>query len=195
MQTEITVYDARGAAAIVNAVRSCRVLNHMTVAEAERADIKDDDRRFFVRIDSGKRNMAPPEKARWGRLVSIEIANGDNVQAFESHEYQAKKSTPFTPTEDDEKWVRALLRNKPYRKATNNPDWLGNEIAQHFGCDLDVKTDILSIVHLLKRWVIKGVIAEDFCEDKHRKMRPFYVHPDDVKPKTDGKESHDENRV
>lgn len=181
MQMEITVYDARGAVAIVNAVRSCRVLNHMTESEAERAEIAYDDHRFFVRIDGGKRNMAPPEKARWAQLVSIEIANGDNVQALKPFEYKATRAAILKPTEEDEKWVRTLLKTKSYRKASKSPDWLGNELAQHFGCDLDIKGDVLSIVRQLKQWVTKGIIAEDFREDEHRKMRPYYVHPDEQK--------------
>ena len=86
-QAEITVYDARGAGAIVNAVRSCRVLNQMSILEAQQAEIDAEQRGYFIRVDFGKRNMAPPEKARWRKLVSVEIANGDNVQAIEPYDY------------------------------------------------------------------------------------------------------------
>ena len=43
-QAEITVYDARGAGSIVNAVRSCRVLNQMSKAVAEQLNPPIDDK-------------------------------------------------------------------------------------------------------------------------------------------------------
>ena len=48
-QAEITVYDARGAGAIVNAVRSCRVLNQMSIMEAQQAEIDAEQRGYFIR--------------------------------------------------------------------------------------------------------------------------------------------------
>src|SRR5690606_31042440 len=70
-QDELTVDDARGAGALVNAARSARVLNRMTSKQAEQAGV--DDRRLFFRTDTGKANLAPPETATWFRLVSVTL--------------------------------------------------------------------------------------------------------------------------
>src|SRR5262245_57900978 len=64
-QAETTVEDARGASAIVWAVRSARVLNFMTTEEATKLGIAEDDRRLHVRVANGKANAGPLGKASW----------------------------------------------------------------------------------------------------------------------------------
>jgi RecA-family ATPase len=78
-QEELSVADSRGAGAIINAVRSARVLNVMSKSEAETAGVDDVDRRLHFRIDTGKANMAPPTASRWHKFVGVELPNGDNV--------------------------------------------------------------------------------------------------------------------
>src|SRR5262249_50725518 len=50
-QGEISVDDSRGAAAITNAARSVRVLNRMTVREAELPKIEPEERRHYLRVN------------------------------------------------------------------------------------------------------------------------------------------------
>ena len=74
---DFTVDDARGAVALIGAVRSARVLNPMSAEDAERAEIEPLDRRSYFRVDDGKSNMAPPvEKATWRRLIGVPLDNG-----------------------------------------------------------------------------------------------------------------------
>ena len=65
-QNEITVEDARGASALIHAVRSARVLNRMTKEQA--AELKIEQPRFYFRSDNGKANLRPPEAAQWWHL-------------------------------------------------------------------------------------------------------------------------------
>jgi hypothetical protein len=176
-QVEITVYDARGAAAIVNAVRSCRVLNHMTVEEAQIAKIPADQRTRYLRVDSGKRNMAPPEKAHWHRLMSIKIANGDNVQAADVWEYP---KDDFALSDVD--WIKFVLKGKSYRADSRSDEWLGHELAAHFGRDPNLKGDVIWINKLLKRWVNDKVIAKIERKDGSRHTRTYFVLPEEPKP-------------
>jgi hypothetical protein len=169
-QSEITVYDARGAAAIVNAVRSCRVLNDMSQEEAERGGIKDDDRLRYLRIDSGKRNMAPPEKAQWAELVSVQLANGDNVQALEGYTYKL-----IGITDDDTEWLKIVVGAKPYRTYSQSNEWLGHPIASRFGRDPAKKGDAIWISQQIKKWERDGVIVQVTWLDEQRKKRQFYV--------------------
>jgi RecA-family ATPase len=60
-----TVDDGRGASAIIGAVRSARVLNPMSAADADKAGIAEGDRWRYIRLDQAKANMAPPEAAAW----------------------------------------------------------------------------------------------------------------------------------
>ena len=67
-QAETVVEDARGASAIIAAVRSARVLNFMTLEDATRLGIAEDQRRLFVRTADGKANLGPLGKADWFTL-------------------------------------------------------------------------------------------------------------------------------
>jgi AAA domain-containing protein/bifunctional DNA primase/polymerase-like protein len=66
-QEDHTTADARGAGSIIDAVRSARVINVMSRAEADRFGIEDLDRARHVRVDRGKANLAPSGLAFWLR--------------------------------------------------------------------------------------------------------------------------------
>lgn len=195
-QAEITVYDARGAGAIVNAVRSCRVLNVMNPVEVEQVNaaavseaskIAPDQRFSYLRIDSGKRNMAPPEKARWVHLVSIEIANGDHVQAVEQFDFPKVFSKITTA---DVNWIKHLLRLHDYRADSRSSEWIGHPIAERFGriptetCPKRkyAKGDIKWINSVISAWENNKVFARVAREDEHRKPRDWFVS---AEPKAD----------
>ena len=178
-QGELTVHDARGAGAIVNAVRSCRVLNVMTAIEAEQAQIDPERRSFYLRIDSGKNNMAPPQKARWLHLVSVEIANGDHVGTVEPWEFPkvfAKLSVA------DVDWVQGLLRERAYRADSRSPEWLGLELARRFGRSVTSQGDVKWINAVLRTWEHEGVLAKEKRQDADRKMRTWIVLPGTAPP-------------
>jgi hypothetical protein len=72
----------RGASALVDAARAAVSLSVMSEREAERVGIESDQRRLYVRADNAKLNLAPsPSRAVWLQLRSIELPNGDCVQA------------------------------------------------------------------------------------------------------------------
>jgi hypothetical protein len=77
---EFSADDARGASAIRDAVRSMRILNHMSRPDAELAGIEAFNRVSYFRIDRGKGNYTPPARnATWCRFENVELANGDEV--------------------------------------------------------------------------------------------------------------------
>jgi hypothetical protein len=176
-QVELTVYDARGAAAIVNAVRSCRVLNQMSLVESQQmGTIKPEERSSYIRIDSGKRNMAPPEAARWKHIVSIDIANGDRVQAIEDFEFR-----PVRATSDDEVWVVNTLRERRYRTDTRSPDWFGVRVAAYFNRGSQSPGDRKWIRQQIDLWLApdpprrpRPLIRVVQRDDENRKPKSFY---------------------
>ena len=135
---EITVDDARGGGALVNSARSCRVLNRMTSDEADQARISKSDRERYLKICNGKRNMAPAEDAKWFRLASVYIPNGDNVQAVEPWDFP-KVFAEVTIGDQDH--FRNLVRTGNYRVDSRSPNWLGHELAKHYDRDVTVKGD------------------------------------------------------
>ena len=89
-QSEITVEDARGATALVYAARSVRVLNRMSASQA--TELKIDDPRFYLRADTGKANLAPPEAATWHKLINVDLPNGDRQGLSEASHCHAASS-------------------------------------------------------------------------------------------------------
>ena len=79
--------NARGASSFVDACRSVRAIDNMSVKEAEQLNIK--DRRSYFKSFSGKLNYAPAtEKCDWYHLVNVELLNGPE---------------PMPPSGEDEK--------------------------------------------------------------------------------------------
>ena len=71
----------RGASALVDAARAAVSLGKMSEEEADRVGAKPADRRFLIRADNAKLNLAPPpEEAVLLRLESVDLPNGDKVQ-------------------------------------------------------------------------------------------------------------------
>jgi hypothetical protein len=72
----------RGASALVDAARAAVALSVMSDKEADRLGLETDQRRFHIRADNAKLNLAPPpSEAVWLRLESVLLPNGDKVQA------------------------------------------------------------------------------------------------------------------
>jgi hypothetical protein len=81
----------RGASSAKDAGRLVSSLTPMTNEEAVAFGVSDEERRFLIRLDNAKVNIAPPSsKAKWFRLVSVNLGNatdlypnGDDVQTVE----------------------------------------------------------------------------------------------------------------
>ena len=71
---------ARGASALINACRIAHTLDTMDLKEAEAFGIPEDERKWWLRMDDAKANLAPPaDAARWFRRESVTLPNGDAV--------------------------------------------------------------------------------------------------------------------
>jgi hypothetical protein len=172
----LTIDDARGGGAIINAVRSGRVINRMNKEEAEQAKVSEDDRHFYIRVDRGKRNMAPPDKANWMRLISVHLPNGDNVQALEAWEFPALFDGV---TVEDTEWVRELVRRQAYRCDSRSQQWLGVEVAQRLSLDANEKADCMRINKIIGVWLANGVFKKmEMRDPDSRQKRMYYVGVD-----------------
>jgi hypothetical protein len=174
-QGSLTVEDARGGSALINAVRSARVINRMTQAEAEQAAIRDTDQRhFYVRVDRGKRNMAPPDRATWLHLVSVYLLNGDNVQALEPWEFPKVGK----PAEADKEWLRSVVAAQPDQRMGRDKrmgdEWIGYALATHFDRDPEDETDAKWIRSTIKYFVDEGVIKPTKARNAEYKERRYY---------------------
>jgi hypothetical protein len=166
-------------------VRSCRVINRMTTAEAEQARVAKKDRTRHLRVDNGKRNMAPPEDAKWMRLVSVHLPNGDNVQAIEFWEFP--KAFGEVSIEDQD-YFRNLVSTGNYRADSRSCQWLGLELAKKYDRDSTNKGDVIWINTILKTWVQNKVFKKVEKFDEHRHKKTFFAPMD--APDEDENESY-----
>jgi hypothetical protein len=82
---------ARGASAMNNGGRLIYTLTTMSAEEAGAFAVSEDERKSYIRMDSGKVNITKPlGAAKWFRLVSVPLGNstdmypkGDEVQTVE----------------------------------------------------------------------------------------------------------------
>jgi hypothetical protein len=185
---ELTADDSRGAGAIVNAARSVRILNRMSKEEAEMPQIEPEERRHYLRVGRDKTNLAPPGKASWVHLISMDLPNsdgmlpGDKVQAAEPWNYPQ----PFDGvTPDDMRWAREEVRRNPYRTAANSPAWFGYAVAKRLGIyigdpgmvrDQSEKGNRKRVTTIIKTWVDRGVLSKETREDgAQRKEFEFFI--------------------
>ena len=171
-QHDVTADDSRGGGAIVNAVRSCRVLNRMSNDEAERARVERDDRYRYIRVDSGKQNLAPPEKAKWRYLASICLPNGDSVQVVECWQFPEAVQRG---TAEDMEFIRLAVRDGAYRWDTRAKDWIGKVVADRLGLDPESRADKEDIKAFLSVCRKQGLIAVEERPDDKRRRREFVV--------------------
>jgi hypothetical protein len=89
--------SGRGASAQKDAGRLVYTLTVMSADEAKAFGIDEEQRRLFVRMDSGKVNIAPPMwKAKWFRLVGVQL---DNATALYPRGDEVQTVEPWTPPE------------------------------------------------------------------------------------------------
>jgi hypothetical protein len=176
-QIENTVEDARGASAIIWAVRSARVLNFMTPQEAEKFGIAEDERRLHVRVSNGKANMGPLGNATWFKLEVENLPNGDEIACASPW----KPPDPFNgvSTANMHK-CRTLAQSGAYRADSRSPDWVGYMVAEVVGINVvrgvenDPK-DLARIKQILKTWIKNKVLKTESREDENRHKREFVV--------------------
>ena len=175
---EITAEDARGASALLAAVRSGRVINTMTKDEALRVGVKH-PRKYF-RVENGKANLfLPPERADWFELKGQQLGNGnafgmggDDIAVV----FQFKMPDVFdgmTGGDTD----RALweLRSGMWLVNPKATSWAGIAVAKALGLDISDAQAKARVKHMLKRWEQSGALRHVRRVDPvTRHERTFY---------------------
>jgi hypothetical protein len=180
-ESNTTVDDARGASAILGAVRSARTFNFMTTAEATQLGIHDDDRRRHVRIENGKANLGPIGKAHWVKIETEILPNGDEVACATLW----KPPNPFDGvTVHDLKVVQRLVQGGAFRADSQAKQWLGWWMAENLP-HLNIKTrhsdrprdkaEVARLNSILKTWLKNEALLIETRHDEHRKPRDFFT--------------------
>ena len=174
---EVTVEDGRGAVALLAACRSARALNRMTKEEAERAGIADP--RTFFRAETGKGNLAPPEKAEWFELRGVPLGNGEPDLPFDNGDWVAVATSWTWPdalaavTVKDLLAVQTRISQGRWRADVQATDWAGKAVATVLSLDPEDRSDRARISALLKIWVASGALKRVDRNDEKRKPRTY----------------------
>jgi hypothetical protein len=176
-QQDTVVEDARGASAIIWAVRSARVLNFMNTDEATKLGISESDRRRYIRISNGKANYGPLDKADWIKIEVENLPNGDEIACGSPW----KPPDPFAGVSTADMYkCRELTRTTAYRLDSRSSDWIGYAIADvlkikvAYGAENDQK-DLARIKQVLATWFKNKVFATEKRKDKTRHEKTFVV--------------------
>jgi hypothetical protein len=140
--------------------------------------IEPEERRHYLRLNRDKTNLAPPGKAAWFHLASVELPNGDgdrpgdHVQAAEPWDYPQ----PFDGvTADDMRSMRDTVRQGDYRREPRSPDWVGLPLLDHLKLDPDNKGDRKKASAILKTWFENGLLATEDRKDDKRRTKQFVI--------------------
>ena len=174
---EVTVEDGRGAVSLLAACRSARALNRMTKEEAEKAGVV--DARLFFRAETGKGNLAPPEKAEWFNLRSVPLGNGELGLPFDNGDQVAVATSWTWPdalesvTVSDLQAVQRVVADGKWRADAQAAEWVGKAVAAVLRLDPDSKADKARISEMLKIWLGSGALRRVAGKDKKGNERTF----------------------
>jgi hypothetical protein len=168
----------RGASAFKDAARLVYTLSKMTQDEAKELGIDEADRWRYVRVDSGKVNIAPAAtSANWFRLIGVPLGNasiaypsGDEVQTVE----------PWTPVdpmtlvdnEDLRDAILAEIKNAPpHALYTAHAQSKDRHILEVFKRHLPEITK-KQCQKIVEAWKIEGLVCEvDFTDNTRHKRK------------------------
>ena len=175
---EATIEDGRGASAIIAATRMGRVANRMTKGDGEMIDVPEDQCRFYVRIDMPRSSMAPPEKARWIKLIDIGLGNyGPDPGDDEDHVQVAaawKWPDPLANVNvDNLREVQRRTGKSPRRKDPRSPEWIGYLIIEMLKLDREKKADRAKAKAIFETWLKNHMFKIVIKPDKRREPREF----------------------
>ena len=80
---------ARGASALTGVARVVQTLFAMSIRDAEKFGVSDDERHLYIRLDDAKANLGlVTNRANWFKRTGVTIANGDEVGVLAPEELE-----------------------------------------------------------------------------------------------------------
>jgi hypothetical protein len=166
---ETSAEDMRGAAAMLGAVRSARLITTMSVEESKRFDIPEHARRFYLWANpSGKPSMAPPVSRRdWYYMEGVNLNNGTASQPSDVVGVATRWAPPDAfdgVTMDDARRVLAAIAAADpltqARASSQSAGWVGHLVARELDLDIDAAGVRDKLKQLLSTWQANGMLAE-----------------------------------
>jgi hypothetical protein len=160
--------------ALLAAARAARVLNPMTEDDAAKANVE--NRRLYFRVDSGKANLAPIDKASWYKFISVPLGNGPHGTDGDC----IGVVTPWTwpdPFSDvtvaDLRKVQRFIADGRWRQSVQARDWVGKAVAQALDLDAENKAHRSKITGLLRVWIANSALVVVEGKDANHDTRDY----------------------
>jgi hypothetical protein len=137
--------DSRGASSLNNAMRTRRVINTMSGAEADKAGIVGNARLSYFKADTAGSSMTKPAEAlEWYRFESVQLGNGNgfNIEGDEVGvviKWDYKQLGLDLSPDDASVAIAALETGGPWREQSRSANWAGLAIAKVMGLNLEAK--------------------------------------------------------
>jgi len=165
--------DARGASAIVNALRAVRMLAPMTEEEAHLCGIDDEPERYF-RVVPAKTNLAKRTGRHvWRELVSVSLGNDFGEGMADQMGAVRRWDPPAFADEEQMERIKKALSGGQYRLDVRADNWAGKPIAQILRLDLREPHTRVKIRRAIRSWVEKGELRVEERVDEHRVRKQF----------------------
>lgn len=176
----------RGASSMASAARVVLTLSTMTAEEAASMNVPEAERRFHIRVDNAKSNLAPPAaQAEWVKLESQELANGTSEYPHGDAVGVITKWAPPDPfagigpfmTEIIERIDRGFVHEdgsvEPYSMNKRAIRYIANAVLASFPDGSKTESQAMA---LIRDWIKKGILEERDCIDRKReKARGVFV--------------------
>jgi hypothetical protein len=154
----------RGASSMVDAARLVYTLNPMSADEAKRFRISEADRWSYIRVDSGKINIAKQGgRPRWFRLVGVQLGNatptypaGDEVQTVEPWTAPAEASLSLDQVN---RILDQLDQGLPDGDRYSDAGNAGNRAAWKVVIEHTITLTEVQARETIKKWVEDGLLV------------------------------------
>ncbi|WP_284777090.1 bifunctional DNA primase/polymerase [Agrobacterium sp. lyk4-40-TYG-31] len=180
---ESTVEDARGAVSLIGAARSVRVLNRMSIEQADQAGLHQNDRHGFFSVTYGKSNLTPlSSKLDWRKLEGVPLGNGvglakpqDFAPVVTEWQWPSAEEVAGELTNDQRMAIQAAVSASDYKKSPKAKNWVGNAVAYAVGLDLDEASDRKKVASLVTALMKEGALIEKEERDPVRRELGKFV--------------------
>lgn len=176
---EFTAQDARGAGAMINAARSCLVLQRMSKETAQAFRIEECDRKRFFSVYDDKNNKAPPAlHAEWYEFVGVGLGNEDETGPEDNIGAIQRWMPPdaFGGVTSRQLYnIQCLIEKNPMkaRKHSKARDWAGKIVAHVLDRNLDDQGEARIIEQMIRTWCSNGALKTVEKKDERSEVREF----------------------
>jgi hypothetical protein len=179
--TEFTAQDARGAGAMINAARSCLVLQRMSPDEALRLQIADCDRKSYFKVYDDKNNKAAAAlRPDWYQFMSIGLGNEDvGSKGPEDSMAAIQRWSPpdvFGGVTARQLYqIQCIIEKNPdkARKHSMAKHWVGKIVAHVLDVNLDHRGVPERIKAMIDTWLDTGALRTVDRQNEKREPVPY----------------------